>query len=222
MKRKLIQVTNSHELDQLINKPTRITERSSTLIDLLFSNTTHRVTDHGVIHLTISDHSMIFCVVKSGVTKAPGKTIEYRSFKNYSKEDFVNDLKDVDWESVANKEDVDSAVSTWNKLFTNIADRHAPVRKARIHGVRCPWMNSRLSQAMSQRDYLHRRAIKSNSPHLWSRYKKLKNYVNKEIQKCKAEYYSNLISENKSNPSALWKTLNEITSRKQSSPISCI
>ena len=55
-----------------------------------------------------------------------------------------------------------------------------------------------------------------------SRYKKLKNYVNKEMQKCKAEYYSNLISENKRNPSALWKTLNEITSRKQSSPISCI
>ena len=62
----------------------------------MFSNTMH----HGVIHSSISDHSMIFCVVKSGVTKAPGKTIEYRSFKNYSKEDFVNDLKDVDRESV--------------------------------------------------------------------------------------------------------------------------
>ena len=61
MKRKLIQVTNSHELDQLINKPTWLTERSSSLIDLLFSNTMHRVTDHGVIHLTISDHSLIFC-----------------------------------------------------------------------------------------------------------------------------------------------------------------
>lgn len=46
MKRKLIQVTNSHELDQLINKPTRITERPSTLNDLLFSITTHRVPDH--------------------------------------------------------------------------------------------------------------------------------------------------------------------------------
>ena len=46
MKRKLIQVTNSHELDQLINKPTRITERPSTLNDLLFSNATHRVPDH--------------------------------------------------------------------------------------------------------------------------------------------------------------------------------
>ena len=103
---------------------------------------------------------MIFCVVKSGVIKAPGKTIEYRYFNNYSTEDFVNDLKDVDWESVANKEDINSAVSTWNKLFSNITDRHAPMRKARIRGVRCPRMNSRLSQAMSQRDYLHRRAIK--------------------------------------------------------------
>ena len=95
----------------------------------------------------------------------------------------MNDLKDVDWESVANKEDVDSAVSTWNKLFTNIADRHAPVRKARIRGVRCPWMNSQLSQAMSHRNYLHRRAIKSNSSYLWSRYKKLKN---KKTKKCKS------------------------------------
>lgn len=194
MKCKLIQVhvTNPHKLDQLINKPTWITERSSALIDLLFLNTMHRVTDHKVIHLTISDHSMIF--LSSGVTKAPKKTIEYRSFKNYSKEDFVNDLKDVDWESIANKEDVDSAISTWNKLFTTIADRHAPMRKARICGVCCPWMNSSLSQAMSQRNYLQRRAVKSNSPHLWLCYKKLKNYmyVNEEIQKCKVEYYSNL------------------------------
>ena len=37
--------------------------------------------------------------------KAPGKTIEYSSFKNYSKEDFVNYVKDVDWGSVANEED---------------------------------------------------------------------------------------------------------------------
>ena len=103
--------------------------------------------------------------------------------------------------------------------FTNIADRHAPVRKARIRGVRCPWMNSQLSQALSQRNYLHLRAIKYNSPYLWSRYKKLinKHHVNKEMQNCKAEYYSNLISENKSNASALWKTLNDITSGKQSS-----
>ena len=96
------------------------------------------------------------------------------------------------------------------------------MRKSRVRGVRCPWMNSRLSQAMNQRYLFHRRAIKTNSTHFWTRYRKLKNYVNTVIQKCKAEYYSSFITENKSNPSALWKTLNEITSRKQSSPIPCV
>ena len=88
------------------------------------------------------------------------------------------------------------------------------MRKARICGVCCPWMNSSLSQAMSQCNYLQRRAVKSNSPHLWSCYKKLKNYVNKEIQSAKQSISNtNLITENKRNLSAV---------HKQSSPISCI
>lgn len=55
-KRKLLKVTNSHHLDQQINTPTRITEKSSTLIDLLFTNTSHRVIDKGVISSPLSDH----------------------------------------------------------------------------------------------------------------------------------------------------------------------
>ena len=97
------------------------------------------------------------------------------------------------------------------KLFTNIADRQVPVRKARIRGIRCPWMNSRLSKAMCQRDYLHRKTIKFNSSQLWSRYKKLKDYVSKEMKNCKAEYYSNPISENESNPSGWPMRLSKFT-----------
>ena len=48
-KRKLLQVANVHHLDQVINTSTRITETSSTLIDLLFTNTSHHVIDRGVI-----------------------------------------------------------------------------------------------------------------------------------------------------------------------------
>ena len=45
-------------------------------------------------------------------------------------------------------------------------------------------------------------------------YEKMKNFVNKEEKKCKAKYYSDLINKNKVNPSELWKTFNEITSKK--------
>ena len=83
-------------------------------------------------------------------------------------------------------------------------------------------MNARLSEAMYKRDHYNRKALKSKSGNHWSRYKELRNYVNKEIKRCKSEYYSKLITGNKSNPSALWKTLNNITSRKERTPISSI
>ena len=70
-KRKLLQVKNVHHLDQVINISTRITETSSTLIDLLFTNTSYQVIDRGVIPSLLRDHCLIFCVIKSGVPKAP-------------------------------------------------------------------------------------------------------------------------------------------------------
>ena len=53
-------------------------------------------------------------------------------------------------------------------------------------------------------------------------YKKMRNFVNKEVKKCKAKYYSDLINKNKGNPSELWKTFNEITSKKSNSTITSI
>ena len=50
----------------------------------------------------------------------------------------------------------------------------------------------------------------------------MQSFVNKEVKKCNAEYYSDLINKNKGNPSELWKTLNEITSKKSNSTITSI
>ena len=89
----------------------------------------------------------------------------------------MNDLKEIDWNQALNKQDIDSAVNDWNNLFTHVADSHAPMRKSRIKGVRSSWINAQLSEAMHQRDYYHRKALKTKSANHWSRYKELKNYV---------------------------------------------
>ena len=66
LKRKLLSFTSMYNLEQLIDKPTGITENSSTLTDLLFANNNHRIVSSGVLHVNLSDHSLIYCVVKSG------------------------------------------------------------------------------------------------------------------------------------------------------------
>ena len=56
-------------LDQLIKDHTRISAHSRTIIDLLFVNCSHKVVQAGVMYPLISDHSLIFCVIKGGVNE---------------------------------------------------------------------------------------------------------------------------------------------------------
>ena len=83
-------------------------------------------------------------------------------------------------------------------------------------------MNSQLSKEMQYRDKRHKSAIKLNTKEQWHLYKKQKNFVNREIRRCKSEYYTKIIDENKQTSFALWKTLNQVTSRKKSPGIACV
>ena len=150
------------------------------------------------------------------------ESFEYRSYKTYSKQSFLADLVHVNFDLIDEEQDINVAVSKWNELFTNVADFHAPIKKLRTKGIQTPWLTTDLSNAMQDRDYHHRKAVKSNSPFHWMMYKKIKSYVNTNVKKCKAEYYSNLINTNKGNTGALWKTINDISSRKSHSSPSCI
>ena len=58
-------------------------------------------------------------------------------------------------------DDVDSAVTNWTDIFTSVVVLHASLRKTRVKGIRIPWMNPSLIEAMSKRDYQHRRAVKT-------------------------------------------------------------
>ena len=69
LKRQQRQFAIVNGLEQLINSPTRIFEQTRTAIDLVFVNNTHRVVESGVIHSAISDHSFVYCTMKSGVPK---------------------------------------------------------------------------------------------------------------------------------------------------------
>ena len=73
------------------------------------------------------------------------------------------------------------------------------------------------------RDYHHRKAIKSNSAHHWQLYKKLRNLVNREVKLAKSKYYCNLIQEAQGNTNKVWKAANEASSRNcKSSTPQCI
>ena len=137
-------------------------EANTDVIEILVNND-HRITDSSVVPVPLSDHSLVYCFLNSVVFKAPPKTIEYRSYKNFDTNTFLADLESVPWHVIENEEDIDSAVFVWNQLFSEIADLHAPVKRRRIRGVPLPWLNEKITEAMKDRDFHHRKAVKTNS-----------------------------------------------------------
>ena len=53
-------------LSQLIKEPTRITDQSSTLIDLILVSNPDKICNSGVIQSGISDHNIIYCIFNWG------------------------------------------------------------------------------------------------------------------------------------------------------------
>ena len=79
-------IADIYGVHQLISEPTRITDKSSTLIDLIFTNINcpERVVCSGVAHISISDHSLVSAFRKLSFNFRKGHTsIMFSTFKRY-------------------------------------------------------------------------------------------------------------------------------------------
>ena len=170
----------SYQYTQLINEATRITQSSKTLIDHIYSNTTHMVNSSGVLHIGISDHSLIYCVRKfpSFKTSKRGKTIKYRCLKKFNLNLFLADLERVPWNNIFNFDDPNSMWTTWKSMFLTVYDFHAPIKSKRVKSACAPWLNKNLKELMFKRDALKRKASITSLPDDWRNYKQIKNTVN--------------------------------------------
>ena len=81
-----------------VKEPTRVTEESRTMIDLIATNHLQNIKDSGVITGTsLSDHELSFCVRKINWKKAPLQQKTFRNYANYNPDKFLKDLKNTDF-----------------------------------------------------------------------------------------------------------------------------
>ena len=78
-------------LAQIVKEPTRVTDKSQTLIDVVLTTNENIVNACEVMSSTISDHSLVCVTLKM---KAPTPRCTYvtvRSYKNYTHAKFIED-----------------------------------------------------------------------------------------------------------------------------------
>ncbi len=200
-----------YQLSQLIDEATRITMTAVSLIDHIVTNTSENISDSGVIHTGISDHSLVFAIRKISVVKKQENTVEIRNMKNFDEDKFVTELLKQHWEYVYFfAEDPNSMWEIWEKIL----NRHAPLQPKKIRSKKVPWISSDIKKLINTRDKLKREAILTGLENDWLNYKTIRNKVDIELRNAKKEYYSSTIAGQKFDPKRAWKSINNLLGRQ--------
>ena len=142
----LLNIIDIYGLSQLITQPTRVTQYSSTLIDLCLTNFPQNISKSGVINIGISDHPAIYLTRKVDHLRANvHKTVEVRQLKTFNEDEFLRDLCMIDWKRVTTHNNLNEMCDSWKHLFSSVIDKHAPLRKKkRVKNKRSPWITNEL------------------------------------------------------------------------------
>ncbi len=170
-------LARAHSIEQIITTPTRITEKTQSMIDVIFVNNTPRIVSSGVFPLSISDHSLIYSTIKAGIPKSGGcyRDINYRCYKRYNVSNFTDDLEKSNWTFIDSSDDINEMTNMFCETFFESANKHAPIKTKRVKTtVKAPWMTCELLDYMRERDFHLKHAQKYNSEYHWNTYRDLK------------------------------------------------
>ena len=166
--------------------------RSTAALNNIVLTATHYTTS-GHYHVCFVRHLRANYDRKHGHT-----TIKYRSYKNFGEKSFLADLAVVPWSVIEQFDDVDDALDTWEKLFMEGLNMHAPLPERRVKRPRQPgWLTEEITDVKDKRDSLKQSRDFPN-------YKLWRNKVVRMLKEAKADYYINLIEENRRDTRALW------------------
>ena len=211
-----ILMLNSFFLLPYILQPTRITERSATLIDNIFANTYSMNAISGNLVSKISDHLPQLLIVDN--IKVNYKILNYYKYDytKFDEDNFINDSQS----STGKISLILIWMETLNLIFfydqiSQFISFHVPRRKLSKREIKLstkPWITKEILAKIQYRDKVDSQVLKCNQPdpNLTLLYKKLRNSVVKDIKLCKSNYLKNYFLCNRNNMRKIWSGIRSI------------
>ena len=207
----LIKTTKELNLNQLIKSPTRITESSQTLVDVIFVSSLRLVVNSGVIETCISDHFPVYVSLKLKTDKSPPNYITTRSYSKYDPDLFAIDLASNRDRlvSIFRMDNVDEKLTIFNEIFLNTLDKHAPVKTIKVRGKPCPFITSEIKASMIKRDQLHSLFRKTRDHYDWLNFREARNFTKTALVNAQKEHVLKEVQQHRNNTGSLWKVIKE-------------
>lgn len=184
----LVEFCDRFCMSRTITEPTRVTNCSISLTDLLITGSPERFAFSGTMKLGLNDHDLIYTIWKQEIARTLPKFIEYRSMQGFEKDCYLADLSKIPWDSANIYDDIDDIYEHWHHLFIRVVDQHLPLKRKDIRGDQPPWITPEIS-AISRRNILFKKFKRNKSADNWEQFKKQRNLVTTFKRKSMKSYF---------------------------------
>nr|CAH7740149.1 unnamed protein product [Callosobruchus chinensis] len=211
----------SFNLSQLVAKPTRVTNTTASLLDIICV-TNVDLSVGAVTHIDMheaTDHQLVCVELKTTIPKVAAKYKTFRDFSSFDFDMFDSDMRILNWQQIFYSQDIDAKVNILSNNILNLFDKHAPYKRVKVSKPKAPWLTQNLREAIKCRDKALIKFKRSRDPEDWEAYRLLRNQVTANVRTEKCSYLNSVSHEGhrKKTWNAL-KTLN-VYSNKDSNSI---
>ena len=222
---KYVDLLAQHSFAPVISRPTRVTDHSATIIDHIFVNHCHAVTNCGVITETMSDHLAVFATImvdqnrlscklqQDDPSEKSSRAITEENIKN-----FENGINATDWNFLNAYDSTDEKFNAFEAKYSELYDKNFPKKsKKKKPGSRKtskPWMMEWLQCACDRKNNLYYDFVNNPTTENEAKYKRMKQFSEKHVDKAKREYFARYFNRYSGDSKKQWQMVNTILNRR--------
>ena len=212
----LSNICDIYDLKQVIKGPTCFKSlENPTLLDIILTNSPNTIKKTINVALGISDfHNYISAATRMSCPSNEPKLIQYRSFKKFNENDYLNDLQVAPFHVSQTFEDVDDQLWFHNTLLLDIIDKNAPQKQRIVKCNQLPYMNDNLRKAINVKASLRRKFNKNRSQVNWEKFRKQRNLVNKLKKTSLQKYFNDKCNDSNNKGKHFWQVVKPFMTNK--------
>ena len=214
-------LVNKYGLKQVIVGNTRITDTSSTCIDLIYTDMTN-VIEAGAINYNISDHLPIYLVKKKIRNKIIKSNVIGRSYLHYDKGVLNRILGASEWTQFDAATDPETLWDCFCSNVTKALDIMCPIKSLTVVDNKPEWLLNDLLISMRLRDKAFSKARRTHCHRDWELARNLRNAFGMEIKTSKSNLIKGKLERHKDNPKKFWFEINKLLPHANDSTIRSI
>ncbi|KAL8567466.1 hypothetical protein ACOMHN_010057 [Nucella lapillus] len=195
MSNELLSVAQDANLAQMVDEPTRITDSTSTTLDLFFTNN-HTLINSVKVIPGISDHEAVY--VESSLHPIATKTAR-RKILRYHKANFATIMDELinfqnEFQESASQCNINDLWITLRSKITSLIQEHIPSKDIMGNNNHKPWISPHIKTIRRKLSRLFKKCKESTKSSLRAKYQQAKAKTQREQRQSYWQYINSLIS----------------------------